>query len=62
MGIGGTLDTIGGTVKRAPEAWCNLGLEWLYHRLLSEPSRIKRQKILPIFALKVMVAWMGGRK
>jgi N-acetylglucosaminyldiphosphoundecaprenol N-acetyl-beta-D-mannosaminyltransferase len=61
MGIGGTLDTIGGTVKRAPEAWCNLGLEWLY-RLLSEPSRIKRQKILPIFALKVMVAWMGGRK
>jgi N-acetylglucosaminyldiphosphoundecaprenol N-acetyl-beta-D-mannosaminyltransferase len=61
QGIGGTLDTIGGTVKRAPESWCNLGLEWLY-RLLSEPSRIKRQKILPIFALKVVVAWMGGRK
>ena len=55
QGIGGTLDTIGGTVKRAPAAWCNLGLEWLY-RLLSEPSRIKRQKILPIFALKVMMA------
>lgn len=55
QGIGGTLDTIGGTVKRAPVAWCNLGLEWLY-RLLSEPSRIKRQKILPIFALKVMIA------
>lgn len=58
QGIGGTLDTIGGTVKRAPVAWCNLGLEWLY-RLLSEPSRIKRQKILPIFALKVMLARIG---
>ncbi|MFH1973965.1 MAG: WecB/TagA/CpsF family glycosyltransferase [Pseudomonadota bacterium] len=61
QGIGGTLDTIGGTVKRAPVAWCNLGLEWLY-RLLSEPSRIKRQKILPVFALKVMFARIGGRK
>lgn len=61
QGIGGTLDTIGGTVKRAPAAWCNLGLEWLY-RLLSEPSRIKRQKILPIFAFKVMMAKMGGRR
>jgi N-acetylglucosaminyldiphosphoundecaprenol N-acetyl-beta-D-mannosaminyltransferase len=60
QGIGGTLDTIGGTVKRAPAAWCNLGLEWLY-RLLSEPSRIKRQKVLPIFALKVILARMGGR-
>jgi N-acetylglucosaminyldiphosphoundecaprenol N-acetyl-beta-D-mannosaminyltransferase len=58
QGIGGTLDTIGGTVKRAPVVWCNLGLEWLY-RLLSEPSRIKRQKILPVFALKVMLARMG---
>lgn len=55
QGIGGTLDTIGGTVKRAPVAWCNLGLEWLY-RLLSEPSRIKRQKILPIFAWLVLQA------
>jgi N-acetylglucosaminyldiphosphoundecaprenol N-acetyl-beta-D-mannosaminyltransferase len=58
QGIGGTLDTIGGAVKRAPVAWCNLGLEWLY-RLLSQPSRIKRQKILPIFALKVMLARIG---
>lgn len=58
QGIGGTLDTIGGTVKRAPAFWCNLGLEWLY-RLLSEPSRIKRQKILPVFAFKVMIARMG---
>lgn len=42
MGIGGTYDVFTGHVKRAPKAWQNLGLEWLY-RLLSQPSRIKRQ-------------------
>ncbi|MFZ4405102.1 MAG: NAD-dependent epimerase/dehydratase family protein, partial [Pseudobdellovibrionaceae bacterium] len=41
QGIGGTLDTITGAVKRAPESWCNCNLEWFY-RLLSEPSRIRR--------------------
>jgi len=55
QGIGGTLDTIAGTIKRAPELWCKLGLEWLY-RLLTEPKRIKRQKVLPIFAAKVIIA------
>ena len=52
QGIGGTLDTIAGTVKRAPEFWCNMNLEWLY-RLMSEPKRIARQKVLPIFAYQV---------
>jgi N-acetylglucosaminyldiphosphoundecaprenol N-acetyl-beta-D-mannosaminyltransferase len=52
QGIGGTLDTIAGTVKRAPRFWCNLNLEWLY-RLLAEPKRIARQKVLPIFAYMV---------
>ena len=52
QGIGGTLDTIGGTVKRAPEFWCRHNMEWLY-RLLSEPKRIGRQSILPIFAYRV---------
>lgn len=42
MGIGGTYDVFTGHAKRAPEFWQNLGLEWLY-RLLSEPSRLKRQ-------------------
>lgn len=55
QGIGGTLDTIAGTVKRAPEAWCRNGLEWLY-RLLAEPSRLKRQSVLPLFAAHVAVA------
>jgi len=55
QGIGGTLDTIAGTVKRAPEVWCKFQLEWLY-RLIMEPKRIKRQKVLPIFAAMVIIA------
>ena len=42
MGVGGTYDVFTGHVKRAPKIWQTLGLEWLY-RLLSQPSRIKRQ-------------------
>ena len=60
QGIGGTLDTIGGTVKRAPEFWCRHNLEWLY-RLLSEPNRIARQRVLPIFAWLVLVEWVKKR-
>lgn len=51
--VGGTLDTIAGTVKRAPQAWCRLNLEWLY-RLLKEPRRVRRQKVLPLFAASVI--------
>lgn len=42
MGVGGTYNVFTGRVKRAPKVWCNIGCEWLY-RLLSEPTRIKRQ-------------------
>lgn len=42
MGVGGTYDVFTGYVKRAPEIWQRLGLEWLY-RLLSQPSRLTRQ-------------------
>ncbi|MGP3593497.1 lipopolysaccharide N-acetylmannosaminouronosyltransferase [Vagococcus sp. WN89Y] len=42
MGVGGTYDVFTGHVKRAPKIWQQLGLEWLY-RLLSQPSRLKRQ-------------------
>ena len=60
QGIGGTLDVVAGNVKRAPEWWQNRGLEWLY-RLLSEPKRIGRQKVLPVFGLKVLWAWLTGK-
>ena len=55
QGVGGTLDTIAGTVRRAPEIWCKLQLEWLY-RLIMEPRRIKRKKVLPIFVVMVLIA------
>ncbi|MBK5074904.1 lipopolysaccharide N-acetylmannosaminouronosyltransferase [Budviciaceae bacterium CWB-B4] len=42
MGVGGTYDVFTGHVKRAPKAWQNMGLEWLY-RLLAQPTRWRRQ-------------------
>ena len=60
QGIGGALDTIAGNVKRAPDIWCRFSAEWLY-RLLAEPSRIRRQKVLPLFAVKVLLAKISGR-
>lgn len=42
MGVGGSFDVYSGKVKRAPELWCKLNLEWLY-RLLCQPSRFFRQ-------------------
>ena len=53
--VGGTLDTIAGNVKRAPKIWQKFALEWLY-RLITQPNRIGRQKVLPIFVFKVLLA------
>ncbi|MDF2961241.1 MAG: glycosyl transferase, WecB/TagA/CpsF family protein [Paenibacillus sp.] len=54
FGVGGSLDVLAGKVKRAPVVWQNLHLEWLY-RLLSQPSRWRRQLVLPKFALKILL-------
>lgn len=54
MGIGGSLDVFAGEVKRAPDIFCKLGLEWFY-RLCKEPQRIGRMMDLPKFAVTVMV-------
>ena len=53
IGNGGTMDILSGRSKRAPEIYQKLGLEWLY-RLVKEPSRIKRQILLPKFMLNVI--------
>lgn len=53
IGNGGTIDVLSGSVKRAPQFYQNLGLEWLY-RLVSDPKRIKRQILLPVFMLKIL--------
>ncbi|HQE22357.1 MAG TPA: WecB/TagA/CpsF family glycosyltransferase [Syntrophomonadaceae bacterium] len=48
IGVGGSLDVISGHKQRAPEWAIKLNLEWLY-RLATEPSRFKRQLVLPRF-------------
>ncbi len=50
---GGTVDGLAGEVKRAPDIYIKLGLEWLY-RLIKEPKRIKRQILLPQFMIKII--------
>ncbi|UCG56693.1 MAG: WecB/TagA/CpsF family glycosyltransferase, partial [Phycisphaerales bacterium] len=54
MGVGGSFDVLSGSVRRAPRLFCSTGTEWLY-RLVTEPHRFRRQKVLPLFALSV--AW-----
>lgn len=53
MGVGGSFDVVAGVKKRAPEWAIRLNIEWLY-RLLAEPSRFKRQLVLPRFAWMVL--------
>ena len=60
QGIGGSLDAITGRVRRAPAFWRRIGLEWFY-RLITEPKRIKRQKVLPLFAMRVLMSVPGRR-
>lgn len=46
VGLGGALDVFSGKLRRAPQLWRRLGLEWLF-RLLQEPKRIDRVIRLP---------------
>lgn len=55
FGVGGSLDVIAGKVKRAPVIWQKLNVEWLY-RLLKQPSRWRRQLVLPKFALTILTS------
>lgn len=43
--IGAVFDFYAGNIKRAPQKWQNLGLEWLY-RLVKEPKRMWKRYIL----------------
>ena len=54
IGVGGSFDVWSGEVKRAPEIYQKLGLEWLY-RTVKEPQRIKRIfPALPRFLFRVL--------
>jgi N-acetylglucosaminyldiphosphoundecaprenol N-acetyl-beta-D-mannosaminyltransferase len=48
IGVGGTLDYLAGTARRAPSVVRSAGFEWLW-RLALEPRRWRRQLALPQF-------------
>ena len=50
IGVGGTLDSLSGTVARAPRWMQRNGLEWL-HRTLQEPKRLVSRYIADAFCL-----------
>lgn len=54
-GQGGTYDYEAGKIKRAPVWVQKIGMEWFW-RLCREPSRIKRQLVLPVYLFKVIFA------
>jgi N-acetylglucosaminyldiphosphoundecaprenol N-acetyl-beta-D-mannosaminyltransferase len=55
-GVGGALDVLAGKVRRAPESWQRVGLEWLY-RLLQEPRRLWRRYLVTNTIFCHMVLW-----
>ena len=64
-GVGGVYDYLSGRVPRAPGWLRRLGLEWLY-RLVRQPWRWRRQAVLPVFVLLVIIeairAGAGARR
>ena len=59
IGVGGSFDVWGGEVKRAPEIYQKLGLEWLY-RVLTQPQRFSRIfPALPLFLIRVINKRLG---
>jgi N-acetylglucosaminyldiphosphoundecaprenol N-acetyl-beta-D-mannosaminyltransferase len=62
IGVGGTLDFISGTKKRAPEWMQRSGLEWV-HRLLQEPGRLWRRysRDMFVFGRLFAIQWWRMR-
>jgi N-acetylglucosaminyldiphosphoundecaprenol N-acetyl-beta-D-mannosaminyltransferase len=61
MGVGGSLDVVGGAGKRAPALFRKTGTEWFF-RLLVQPSRLQRQMVLPLFMVEILRALIAARK
>lgn len=62
-GVGGAFDVFAGKVKRAPELWQRLGLEWLY-RVVQEPRRMWKRYLTTnaLFARLVWREWREKRR
>ncbi len=59
--MGGAFDYIAGVVPRAPRWMRRVGLEWLY-RLIRQPWRWRRQRVLPLYALLVLFSKSMSKK
>ena len=59
IGLGGSLDSFAGTVKRAPKWMIAANLEWLY-RLYKEPKRFGRMLRLPKYLWAVVCRRIRG--
>lgn len=59
-GVGGSFDVMAGKVKRAPEMWQKLGLEWLY-RIVQEPGRMWKRYLVTntLFVGLLIKEWFG---
>ncbi len=61
VGVGGAIDVLAGEVKRAPEIFIKLNLEWFY-RLLKQPTRFVRMLNIPKFVLIVIANKIKNNK
>lgn len=58
IGVGGAFDYIAGVKRRAPVFMQNIGMEWLW-RLIYEPTRVWRMRVLPAFFFLVVFRWFS---
>ncbi len=54
VGVGGSLDYLAGAATPPPGLVHAIGLEWLW-RLVRDPRRWRRQRVLPLFAVLVLL-------
>ncbi len=59
VGVGGSLDYLAGAAVPPPAIVHAIGLEWLW-RLARDPRRWRRQRVLPLFALLVLLRRLKG--
>lgn len=57
IGVGGAFDYLSQTKQRAPKTMQKTGFEWLW-RLISEPNRAWRMRVLPLFLVFVLGQWV----
>lgn len=61
IGVGGSFDILAGKSRRAPLWMQRAGLEWLY-RVLKEPYRLIRARVLPVFMFWVLLQAAGLKR